>query len=113
MLEAPDADGLLAIARQTLVEEVLPALPEESRLAARMIANALAIAGRAIAAERGWMAEAGAGIQALCGGDAARLSQAIRAGDFDPGTERHAEAAALLARIARARCAVSAPRALG
>jgi len=37
----------------------------------------------------------------------------IRAGAFDPGTQGHAEAARLLLDIARARCAVSAPRALG
>ena len=78
-----------------------------------MIANAMAIAAREARAEDGWIAEAEEATARLAGGDAARFAARIRAGDFDPGTAAHQDAAALLERIARARCAVSAPRALG
>ncbi|MFQ3623919.1 MAG: hypothetical protein SNJ73_10265, partial [Acetobacteraceae bacterium] len=46
-LERPGPSELLSVARSTLLEEVLPALPEPQRLAARMVANAMAIAARA------------------------------------------------------------------
>src|SRR5215471_1282851 len=46
----PDAEGLLAIARATFVESVLPSLPAEKRHAGLMIANALGIALRELGA---------------------------------------------------------------
>ena len=42
----PDAHELLDIARSTLLEQLLPALPGELRYPALMIANAMAIAAR-------------------------------------------------------------------
>lgn len=42
----PNADELLEIARATLLEQLLPALPGELRYPALMIANAMAIAAR-------------------------------------------------------------------
>lgn len=42
----PHAHELLEIARQTLLEQVLPALPGELRYPTLMIANAIAIAAR-------------------------------------------------------------------
>jgi hypothetical protein len=46
MRNKPDAAGLLRIARETLLNELLDLLPEERRYAMRMAANALAIAAR-------------------------------------------------------------------
>ena len=46
MNDRPDATELLAIARRTLLDELLPRLPEELRYTALMIANAMAIASR-------------------------------------------------------------------
>ena len=46
MRHNPDAAGLLHIARETLLNELLELLPEERRYAMRMAANALAIAAR-------------------------------------------------------------------
>lgn len=108
MLEAPDAADLLATAREALLQKLLPALPAHLHYEARMAANAIAIASRAIAADP---APVEARLKALAG-DAASFAAGIRAGEFAPGTPRHAEAAALLADMARLRCAVSAPRAL-
>lgn len=50
MKTQPNAADLLAIARATLLDQLLPALPEELRYDALMIANAIAIASREHAA---------------------------------------------------------------
>lgn len=113
--ERPAAPELLAIARETLLAELLPRLPEGAVLGARMVANAMAIAARAAAEDRSWTTAVLERMQELTGDAEAPLhafARAIRAGRFDPGTPRHAEAARLLRDITRARCAVSAPRAL-
>ena len=107
--EEPQAAALLATARDVLLNDILPALPPDKAFAARMVANAMAIAARAAAQEGGWEDAA----LARMPGDPAAFATAIRAGRFDPGSPGHAEAAALLDEITRARCLVSAPRALG
>ena len=107
--EPPEAAELLAAARDVLLNDLLPALPPDKAFAARMVANAMAIAARESAQDAAWQDAA----LARMGGDARALAAAIRAGACDPGTPRHAEVAALLDDITRARCAVSAPRALG
>ncbi|MBR0680976.1 hypothetical protein GXW74_10800 [Roseomonas eburnea] len=112
MREPPEGPDLLATARAVLLDELLPALPAEKAFAARMVANAIAIASREAAQDSAWEAEAVARMAALAG-DPRAFAAAIRAGRFDPGAAGHAEAAALLDDITRARCAVSAPRALG
>ena len=115
MHELPNGAGLLAVAREVLLTEIVPHLPADKVLAARMVANAMGIAAREAAQDAGWIADARARMAALAG-DATdplrRFAAAIRAGAFDPGTAQHQAAAALLREITRARCAVSAPRAL-
>lgn len=106
--EEPLAPDLLATAREVLLNELLPALPPDKAFAARMVANAMAIAARG-AAQPAWAAE----VLARMGGDPRTFAAAIREGRFDPGTPDHARTAALLDDLTRARCAVSAPRALG
>jgi hypothetical protein len=95
---------LLAAARRTLLDRLLPALPPTLHYEARMVANAMAIAARSSEAP-------GEALRALAE-DEAVLSSAIRAGRFAPGTPRHEEARAALLALARARCAVSSPKAL-
>ncbi len=115
-LERPGANDLLAIARSTLLAELLPALPEPQQLAARMVANAMAIAARAACTDPNRLAALRQRAAALVGDEAEpwrALAAAIRAGRFDPGRPERASAAALLADLARLRCEVSAPRALG
>ena len=126
MKDIPDATELLAIARSTLLDKLLPRVPEELRYDALMIANAMAIAAREHAAGdqaaqaglarlRGLMAEAhepltGAALQSARTGLNRRLAAAIRAGRFD-ATDR----AALLNHLAQTAAdelAVSNPRAL-
>ena len=50
MNDRPDATELLEIARRTLLDDVLPRLPDELRYSTLMIANAMAIAAREHAA---------------------------------------------------------------
>ena len=51
MRDGPDGAVLLAIARDTLLGEILPSVPAGQTYAVRMIANAMAIAGRELAAD--------------------------------------------------------------
>lgn len=118
MLERPDASGLLETARDALLRELLPHLPEAKRFEARMVANAMAIARREIPADT---APALVRLRALMGAppdappDALlrRLAAEIRSGERDPGRPGSAAAAGALAELTRLRCAVSNPRALG
>lgn len=115
----PGAADLLAIARETILEEIAPALPEAQRYAALMAANALAIATRDLAAPTDGTAELARIAALLPREDApqslregnARLAARIRAGDFDAGPARERLFAHLQATV-RARLAVSNPRAL-
>jgi hypothetical protein len=117
MLERPDGGNLLDTARDVLLKDLLPHLPEAQRFHARMVANAMAVARReavadpapTLAALRTAMATpAGAADDLL-----QRLSREIRAGTHDPGTAAYAPIAAALLALTRLRCGVSAPKALG
>jgi histidine ammonia-lyase len=107
--ERPDAPELLEAAREALLAELLPALPPERQLAARMAANAMAIAARAVR-QAPWEA---ALLAHVPDGSLAAFAAAIRAGRHDPGTPGHAAALSWLREATRRRCEVSAPRALG
>lgn len=50
MRDRPDGTKLLEIARAALLDDLLPALPEDQRYSARLIANAMAIAARELTA---------------------------------------------------------------
>ncbi len=119
----PSAADLLDIARATILADVAPSLPEDKRYAALMAANALAIAGRELAAPDSTATEL-ARLLDLVPGDAppgeasaalreanARLARAIREGRFDEGESR-TRLLAHLRECVRARLAVSNPRAL-
>ena len=126
MNDRPDARNLLETARSVFLAEILPALPAGSRYTALMIANAMAIAQREIAAgEAPLTAECGrlsallgesagtpggAALHAMLAGYNRRLIDEIRAGRFD-GDER----AALLEHLRRTteeKLAVSNPKLL-
>jgi len=126
MNDRPDAAELLAIARATLLDKLLPQLAEDLRYDALMIANAMAIASREHAAGdapaqaelsrlRKLFSErskplSGAALEAALADCNRRLAAAIRAGRFDDK-----DRAALLdhlAQTAAAELAISNPRAL-
>jgi Domain of unknown function (DUF6285) len=119
----PSAADLLEIARAAILAEIAPALPESQRYAALMAANALAIAGRELAAPAAATDEI-ARLAALLPdwkptGDESRdlregtalLAARIRAGEFGEGEPR-TRLLAHLRESTRSRLAVSNPRAL-
>jgi hypothetical protein len=119
----PSAADLLEIARATILSEIAPALPEAQRYAALMAANALAIAGRDLAAADASAAELSR-LAALLPGwvprgepatalreATARLARSIRDGRFDEG-EARASLLAHLRETVRERLAISNPRVL-
>lgn len=114
MAEPADIAALAGLARETLLAELLPQVPEEEKYTALMVANALGIASWALAqgpaageAERG-------GIAALLGEDGdlpalrRALVSAIRAGRFDDD----AALLAHLSRTVRGALAITNPKAL-
>ncbi|KSH97449.1 DUF6285 domain-containing protein [Pseudomonas aeruginosa] len=114
----PDAHELLDIARWTLLEQLLPALPGELRYPALMIANAMAIAAResrlgALAEdqERTRLAalvdEAPAALPDLL----RQLARAIRLGSHD-APQNHRTLVETLRQVTLARLAISNPKAL-
>lgn len=103
-----DAADLLRTARSALLEKIVPDLAGPARFEALMAANAIAIALRSTPAALATLAAAD---EAL--GDAGLLVARIRAGGLDPGAPDHAAIRLALLACAEARCAISAPKALG
>lgn len=89
MRNRPTGEELLAIARRTLLDHLLPLMPAERSYEALMIANAMAIASRELT---------------RCNGDDAvadrHIAQFYREAGLDPGTEVSEYA---LARLIRSR----------
>lgn len=105
MRTEPAAAELLKVARQALLEEILPQVPEGARYTARMVANAMAIAMRAAeGVDRAHAAEL-----ARAREDDARLAGEIRAGRVDIESRALIES---LRRVTAERLAVSNPRIL-
>lgn len=99
MADEPDGAALLRQARRTLLEELLPALPERDRLNVLLIANAIGIGAREL--------EYGGERAELPG--AADLAAAIRQGRHDASADLY-EA---LQEHCVARLRLSSPKALG
>lgn len=126
MNDIPDAGKLLAIARSTLLDKLLPHMQEELRYDALMIANAMAIAIRehanGEAADRAELARlrelfgertkavASDALEVALAGYRKRLAAEIRTGRFD-GNERSALLAHLEA-TAAGELAICNPKAL-
>jgi hypothetical protein len=121
----PDSTELLRVAREKLLEELLPQIPEGGRYAARMIANAIVIAARELEGAGGDPAAELARLRslmpewnpashdmrvALREGNA-RLAGSVRAGRFDADPHR-GELLEHLRRTTEERLAVSNPRLL-
>lgn len=128
MNNLPEAPALLRIARETLLAQLRPLVPEHARYALAMVANAMAIAAREAEAGEAPALAALARLDALYGRPAralagAALQQAlaegervladdIRAGRFDAGDSRHAALMAHLRASVAARLRISNPKSL-
>ena len=119
----PTGADLLALSRQTLLDELLPLLPESAHYTARMIANTMAIAQRQLKAGdheldqqlvtiQQW--QQGAGRTPSISTEAAwvDLSAAINRGALDGESSSAIQGRELLWQLTRARVAESAPRML-
>jgi hypothetical protein len=103
----PGGAELLRVARKKLLEELLARIPEADRYAARMIANAMAIAARELDCAQSMTAEETGRLREAD----ARLAADIRAGRYDAPQE----SARLLEQLrhdTEQRLAVSNPRIL-
>lgn len=88
MRDGPDAADLLAVARETLMRDLLPTLPGERRYDALMVAAAMGIAARELTSGDAPLRRAEATLRDLMGdGEPValswRLSREIRAGGWD------------------------------
>lgn len=109
----PDAENLLLTARKTLLEELLPALPESLHYNARMIANAMIISSRELKSGHAAQAEASEIFadlaQRVSGGD---VISAIRNGEFDESGNNQEALLIGLSRVVRNELAISKPKAV-
>ena len=94
--DLPTGPALLALARDVLLHQLMPLLPQEGHLAARLVANSMAIAEREAVAGNEPAQEILRELEKLYGdGDQGlllrRFAQDIRAGDFEESqlSERH------------------------
>lgn len=129
MNNLPESTDLLSIARDTMLAELRPLLPESARYTLAMIANAMAIAAREIEAGDAPVRQALERLDALHGvpprvlaGDALlqavrngerRLAADIRAGAFDDEGDRRGKVLAHLRASVAARLRISNPKSLG
>ena len=116
--DLPPASALLALARDVLVNDLLPLLPPERQLDARLVANCMAIAER----EAGVDAQAQGAIDRQletlyrsAAGEPAprrwhRFARDLRIGGFENSPERAAHARAILWRLTIARVRLANPR---
>ena len=128
MKNHPSAADLLKIARETLLAELRPLVPEEGRYTLAMIANAMAIAARDVQAGEASTAAALARLEAFYNAGSreltgAALSEAlmnrerelagdIRRGRFDARDESRRALLEHLKATVEARLAISNPKSL-
>jgi len=126
MRDRPNGADLLTIARETFVREVLPTLGADRRLAGLMVANAMAIVGRELAAGEASQRRELAALAAFYGktddmpdgetADAAlvqlnrQLADDLRRDAFRNDPERQRKAYEILIETARAKVAISNPK---
>ena len=117
MHDLPRGAALSALARTVLTEELLPLLPRERQLEARLVAAAIAIAERERAAGDGPAQLVSAALQDLYGEGAAsgdrqlrRFAGDLRRGAFEEERERERAARGILWRLTFAKLRAANPR---
>jgi aminoglycoside phosphotransferase (APT) family kinase protein len=115
--DLPAGSALLALARDVLIADLLPLLPEERRLDARLIANCLAIAereGRSPESALPILTDVVQLYEAAAEADGAalwrRFARDLRIGAFENSPQRSAQARAILWRSTTARLRLANPR---
>jgi uncharacterized protein DUF6285 len=134
MHDLPRATALLALARDVMLNDLMPLLPPERRLDALLVANCMAVAEREAAAEEGPWPAIGRELEMLSrpltpvspprgesegrvlrqGKDAAellrRFARELRIGAFENSPDREARARAILWRLTIAKLRLANPR---
>jgi uncharacterized protein DUF6285 len=102
--DLPASRDLLALARELLLDELLPLLPPERARDLHLIATSMAIAAREAAGE-GWQAEISGQLAEFYGENEslARFAADLRNGAFETSPSREKAARAILWRLTIAR----------
>jgi Domain of unknown function (DUF6285) len=110
--DLPSGAALLAVARDVLVRDLMPLLPEERRGEALLVARCMAIAEREAAAEETPARELQLfyGVASDSAGLANRFARELRVGAFESSEARMRAARAVLWRLTLARLRRSNPR---
>jgi hypothetical protein len=118
MRDLPTGPTLLALARDVLLNDLLPLLAPEARLDARLVANSMAIAEREVAAGSRTAEEIARDLEELYRdaaddrepGGLRRLASDLRAGAFEGSAERERCARDILWRLTTAKLGAANPR---
>ncbi|MGE8051397.1 DUF6285 domain-containing protein [Pseudomonas monteilii] len=110
---SPDAENLLLTARLSLLNDVLPQLPESLRYQVRMIANAMVIASRELKQGDNANAREAQIVEGLLTQSTAKnLVSAIRSGEFDQPGQLQESLLAGLSEIIRNDLLINKPKAV-
>ena len=117
MRDLPTAPALLALARDVLLRDLLPLLPQEAHWDARLVANSMAIAEREVLAGEEPRQEMLGEVQKLYGetgsqklGLLARLAHDLREGAFESSEQCERGARDILWRLTIAKLRSANPR---
>jgi hypothetical protein len=101
MRDLPASRGLLALARELLMDELLPLLPPERTRDAHLVATAMAIASRELDSGTGWLREIERRLAEVYGDVVTlrRLAADLRNGALETSPSRAAAARAILWRL--------------
>jgi len=106
--DLPESRDLLALARELLLDQLLPLLPPERAREGHLIATSMAIAAREAAAGEHWLEEIGVVLADFYGAPAPpptlskaarRFAADLRNGAFETSPSREAAARAILWRL--------------
>ena len=117
MTQRPNAAELLQVAREQLLDELLPAMPSHLRYQTLMIANAMAIAAREYQSGAHLRVEEMTTLSSLLGRDKltleearALMASAIRTGQYDALDAKRESLALALKRITLSHLSISNPK---
>jgi hypothetical protein len=117
MRDLPSGPALLALARDVLLRDLLPLLPQEAHLDARLVANSMAIAEREALAGEEPRQEMLGELQRLYGETGSRkpelltrLARDLREGAFESSAQRQRDARRILWRLTIAKLRSANPR---
>jgi hypothetical protein len=115
--DLPTGPALLALARDVLLRDLMPLLPQDAHLDARLVANSMAIAEREAMADEEPAQEILRELEKLYGeacseklGLLARLARDLRVGVFEPSGPRVHHAREILWRLTIAKLRSANPR---